>query len=267
VYSFVQDFFVHGKGPLTGNMVEAMSWFNTKAHPNVGILPTMPDMQFHFLAGTIHPDDFCVFNAKVEGQERYKRLVAEGLKYTTAIMPTLLHPQSVGHVHIKTKDALDAPAIQPNYLTKQADVDTMVQGCIVAEQLFHEPALKRGVRRILTDEFVPNNPYSRLAQPEQYWEWYLRQQANTLYHPVGTCKIGQPNDPMAVVDPQLRVYGVRKLRVADASVMPHLVSGNTNIPSVMIGERCADFILKARQGQEQPQQSPVGVPTNTRAKL
>jgi len=263
----------HGTGPLTGNMVEAMAWFNTAAHAGAGIPRSMPDMQFHFLAGTIGADEFHCFNTRDDAVARFKELMTGGLKYTTAIMPTLLHPKSRGHVHIESRSALDAPAIQPNYFTEQADVDSMVEACKVAKAIYSIPPLSSSTRRCLTDDMVANNPYSPEAEPEKYWAFYVRAQANTLYHPVGTAKIGPPSDPMAVVDPQLRVYGVKGLRVADCSVMPHLVSGNTNVPAIMIGERAADLIRDSREGRAPPQQEITAAaavdntPTNTRAKL
>ena len=83
-------------------------------------------------------------------------------------------------------------------------------------------------------------------------QWYVRHQANTLYHPVGTCKMGSASDASAVVDPRLRVLGgVKRLRVADASVMPLIVSGNTNVPAIMIGEKCADLCRQDRDEEEQ----------------
>jgi choline dehydrogenase len=265
----------HGKGPLTGNMVEAMAWFNTRAHSGAGIPKNMPDMQFHFLAGSFAPEDFNCFNIKRDNIERFRALLAGGLKYTTAIMPTLLHPRSRGHVHVVSRSALDAPAIQPNYLSEQADVDSMVEACKVAHKLYAHPALAQSTKRCLTDEMVPNNPFSLEAQPDDYWAFYVRAQANTLYHPVGTAKIGAKEDPFAVVDPQLRVYGVKGLRVADCSVMPHLVSGNTNIPAVMIGERAADLIKDSREGKAPTQQELTAAApaasatcaTNARSKL
>ena len=193
--------------------------------------------------------------------------VAAGLKYTHAIMPTLLHPRSKGWVHISSRSALESPRIQPNYLHEQADVDSLVAACRVAQEIYAQPALAAITGRCLADELVPHNPYSLGAQPDQDWEFFARAQCNTLYHPVGTCKIGAASDPLAVVDSHCRVFGVSRLRVADASVMPHLVSGNTNVPAIMIGEKCADMILSAREGKEEPMQPPVGVKTNTKAKL
>lgn len=241
----------NGEGPLTGNMVEAMSWFKTAAHSGAQIGDQMPDMQFHFLAGTIAPDDFRCFNSKSGNVDRFRKLIAGGLQYTNAIMPTLLHPRSRGSVHITSRSALMQPAIQPNYLVHPADVATFVEGCKAAMELYEtQPALRRIAKRFLCDDMVPNNPYSRTAQADLYWEFYVRHQANTLYHPVGTCTIGSVDSASAVVDPNLRVIGVSRLRVADASVMPHLPSGNTNVPAIMVGEKCADLIKESREAKQ-----------------
>jgi choline dehydrogenase-like flavoprotein len=98
-----------------------------------------------------------------------------------------------------------------------------------------------------------------------------RHQVNTLYHPVGTCKMGSVDDPTAVVDPQLRVIGVSRLRVIDASIMPTLPSGNTNVPAIMVGERGAEFLKQARkealEGAKKTQEAKRGTPTANKAKL
>jgi choline dehydrogenase len=182
-------------------------------------------------------------------------------------MPTLLHPHSRGHVHIASACALDAPIIEPNYLEREEDVASMVAACEIAMEIYKQPSIMKVTGRFLGDEFVTENPFCREKQSAQYWEHYVRHQVNTLYHPVGTCKMGGVTDPTAVVGPDLRVIGVTRLRVVDASIMPTLPSGNTNIPAIMIGEKAADLIKQARIGVKKTKASVTGTPTNTKAKL
>ncbi len=239
------NWLVKGDGPLTSNFVEALGWLRTPAADASGAPAGAPDLQYHFLSGTVGADDLRNFNSRTEIREAYRAHITNNNAYTHAVMPTLLHPKSIGYIQLQSKDPFQSPIIEANYLTDMADVNTLVEGCKLAEKMYEQSPLKTITKAYLGDKMVPNNPYNRATQPDLYWEHYARHMANTLYHPVGTCKMGAVNDPSAVVDTELRVLGVKKLRVADASIMPHLVSGNTNIPAIMVGERAADFILNA----------------------
>ncbi|MBN9012955.1 MAG: glucose-methanol-choline oxidoreductase, partial [Rhizobiales bacterium] len=125
-----------------------------------------------------------------------------------------------------------APAIDPNFLGDEADLDAMVAGFKVTKRLLDAPALKA----IQTSDVFTSGVETDDAIRE-----VLRQRVDTVYHPVGTCKMGV-DDPMAVVDPALKVHGLDGLRVVDASIMPTLIGGNTNAPTIMIGEKAADMI-------------------------
>ena len=131
---------------------------------------------------------------------------------------------------------MDDVALNANYLSDPEDMRTMVAGVKVARRILRAPALASVVEKML---MLPEHD----DVPDSVFEDYVRTVAKTVFHPAGTCRMGQ--DPDAVVGPDLRVHGVQGLRVADASIMPTIVSGNTNAPSIMIGERCADFILAA----------------------
>jgi choline dehydrogenase-like flavoprotein len=142
----------------------------------------------------------------------------------------LLRPESRGTVKIASKDPFEDPLIDPNYLSVQSDIDTMVDGYKTMMEIMNTEPLSnyKNIRNpidINNDQAIVNA---------------LRERSDTIYHPVGTCKMG--NDEMAVVDSELKVKGVKNLRVVDASIMPTLVGGNTNAPSMMIGEKAADMI-------------------------
>jgi choline dehydrogenase len=146
---------------------------------------------------------------------------------------TLLHPNSRGTVRLASSNPKDAPLIDPNFLDEKYDLDTLVKGLQKALDIMESKAFK-GVRGKMLYPVERNN----IKQLEEF----IRSRAGTEYHPVGTCKMGSDEDPMAVVDSQLRVRGVDRLRVVDASIMPKLIAGNTNAPTIMIAEKAADMV-------------------------
>ena len=179
-----------------------------------------PDIQFH-----LQP-----FSADrvAEGSHKFSAFTASVLQ---------LRPESAGHLELVSADAADYPAIYPNYLATKTDCDTIVAGIKIAREICRtEP-----VKSMITEEYAPGASVAD-DDDESILEW-ARNTATTIYHPTGTCKMGQ--DKMAVVDERLRVYGVQNLRVADASIMPSITSGNTNAPTIMIGEKLSDLILEA----------------------
>jgi len=149
-----------------------------------------------------------------------------------------LRPESRGTVRIKSPDPLDAPAMQPNYLSAARDRQTLVAGIRLARRLAATRALSPYVRR----EYRPG---PEAGSDEGLLE-FARNTGGTIFHPSGTCRMGDAGDAMAVVDARLRVHGLERLRVVDCSVMPTLVSGNTNVPVVMIAEKASDMILADR---------------------
>jgi choline dehydrogenase len=178
---------------------------------------TTPDVQFHFAAlsaemagAKTHPWSGCTFSV------------------------CQLRPTSRGTVKIKSRDPLAPPALQPNYLSSEVDCRTMVEGVKLARKLARTPALSN----IVGDEYRPGDS---VHSDDEVLD-FVRNYGATIFHPVGTCRMG--SDAQAVVDARLKVHGVAGLRVVDASIMPTLVSGNTNAPVVMIAEKAADLILE-----------------------
>ncbi len=147
---------------------------------------------------------------------------------------TLLRPESRGHVRIKSPDPRQAPAIHPNYLATPKDRETVVAGVHAMRRIFRAPAMTRHI----VEEIEPG---ARCDNDDELLD-FIRRRGSTTYHPVSTCHMGQ--DPTAVVDERLRVRGIAGLRVVDASIMPAVVSGNTNAATIMIGEKGADMILR-----------------------
>jgi choline dehydrogenase len=145
-----------------------------------------------------------------------------------------LRPESRGEIKLKSPDPFDAPAVYPNYLAAETDQRTIVAGLKLCRRILATPQMQSFIEA----EFQPG---SAVASDEELLD-YARRRGGTVYHPTSTCKMG--SDPMAVVDPQLRVYGVEGLRVADASIMPTVVSGNTNAATIMIGEKAADMVRR-----------------------
>jgi len=146
-------------------------------------------------------------------------------------------PQSRGEVRLRSADPADKPVIDHRLQGAQEDVDKLVKALKMVESACAAPALAEVITGTLRPDPLP--------QTDAEWEAYVRQWGGIGYHSVGTCRMGPDGDPLAVLDPQLRVRGIAGLRVVDASVMPTLPGGNTNAPTIMIAERAADFISAA----------------------
>ncbi|PJG54929.1 glucose-methanol-choline oxidoreductase [Bradyrhizobium forestalis] len=196
------------RGPLTSNFAECGGFLKTR--PDLDI----PDIQLHF--GMAMVDD--------HGRKRHG-----GTGFSCHVC--LLRPKSRGSVSLASNDAMQAPLIDPNFLGEDEDLDAMVAGFKTTRRLMETPALRALQTR---DMFTAN------VRSDDDIRSILRERVDTVYHPVGTCKMGA--DALAVVDPALKVHGLEALRVVDASIMPTLIGGNTNAPTIMIGEKAADMI-------------------------
>ncbi|MBY8977791.1 GMC family oxidoreductase N-terminal domain-containing protein [Rhodobacteraceae bacterium NNCM2] len=207
------EFAVRRTGPMT--MAASLGAAFLKTRPDL----ETPDIQFHIQpfsadSPTEGPHPFDAFTASV----------------------CVLRPESTGELRITSPDPMAHPAIHPNYLATQTDCDAMVEGIKIARRIAkHAPLVDK-----VTGEHSPGSSVGE-DDDAAILDW-IRNTATTIYHPTGTCKMGPATDKAAVVDSRLRVHGIEGLRVADASIMPQIVSGNTNAPAIMIGERASDFI-------------------------
>lgn len=200
-----------GRGPLTTNLAEAGGFIRTE--PGL----QEPDVQLHFLTTLV--DD--------HGRKKH---FGAGFSLHACV----LRPKSRGSVRLRTNDPAAPPLIDPNFLSDEDDLRRLMRGARMAQRIFDAPAMKAisGEQMYLQDL---DDDAALIAD--------IRARADTIYHPVGTCRMGA--DAAAPLRPDLTVRGVDRLRVVDASVMPNLVSGNTNAPSIMIGEKAADLIRAA----------------------
>ena len=158
------------------------------------------------------------------------------------IAPTLLRPKSRGSVALGGPNINDPPIIDTNYLDHPDDIQTLVEGLKIVKKLEETEAFKKYEMELIQDNILCGDhlkPYS-----EEYYECFVREYLTTVYHPVGTCAMGPVGKKNSVVDHRLRVHGIGRLRVADASIMPRLVGANTNAACVMIGEKAASMIIK-----------------------
>ena len=207
------QYMINRTGPMT--MAASLGTGFLKTRPELAT----PDIQFHIQPWSA--------DKPADGPHKFSAFTASVLQ---------LRPESAGHLELVSADMRDYPKIHPNYLSTKLDCDTLVDGIRVARNIAkHEP-----LKSIITEAYGPgdeidNEDYDALL------DW-ARETSTTIYHPTGTCKMG--NDEYAVVDERLRVHGIRGLRVADCSIMPVIVSGNTNAPAIMIGEKASDMILE-----------------------
>lgn len=205
------------KGLFSSNIAEAGGFVRSR-HATFG-----PDIQFHFLPAIL---------------QDHGRQLEYG--YGFGVHVCALYPTSRGYITLQSNHPADHPYIEPNYLSTEHDRQVMIDGVRWARKILASQAFEP----FKSHEVFPGDD----AQTDEEILEFIRERAETIYHPVGTCKMGADTDPMAVVDNQLRVRGVEGLRVVDASVMPSLVGGNTNAPTIMIAERAADFIKAAHAG-------------------
>jgi choline dehydrogenase len=228
----VVKYFTQRKGLLAHPAAQVGVFFRTNQEQ------ATPDAQVHFAPAASRED-------------------AKGnLKTQPGTTATVCHlrPQSRGAIHIRSTDPTEAPGIRANYLDTEHDRNAIIAAVRRVREIFAAPALDDYRGR----EILPGH----IVQSDEEILAYIRAEGESVYHPVGTCKMGQ--DELAVVDERLRVRGIEALRVADASIMPTIVSGNTNAPTIMIAEKCADMVLEDAGIKVHPPEGAATQPASTR---
>ncbi|MEM6964581.1 MAG: GMC family oxidoreductase N-terminal domain-containing protein [Bacteroidota bacterium] len=213
------NYFLRKKGPFVIGPLEAVAFIDIHQKGNPA------NFQFHFAPIQLGKGyDYDLYDMTTYPKQ-------DG--YT--ILPTLLQPKSRGYVTLRSDDPLAAPVVQPNFFEQKEDLMQLVKGVKMALEIMQQKSFDPYRKEIV----APMDSSSDEAIME-----HIKRSVETVYHPVGTCKMG--NDDLAVVDNELRVHGVTNLRVVDASIMPTIVSGNTNAPTYMIAEKAADLILQKK---------------------
>jgi choline dehydrogenase len=207
-------YLLFGRGMLTSNVGEAGGFI--KLNPAA----RKPELQFHF--GPVYYMNHGL--TPIEG-------------HGFGIGPTLVDPLSVGYIKLRSKDPLTHPIIQPNYLSHEEEWQVILKGFEIGRKITKAPAFAQ----YLDKGYLPEDSLQSEAEIREY----VRNSIESIYHPVGTCKMGA--DPMAVVSSRLKVHGIEGLRVVDGSVMPKIVNANTHAPIIMIAEKAADMILADAQ--------------------
>lgn len=218
IFIMARDFFrwfINRRGKISSTIAESGAFFYADGNEPA------PDMQLVFLPGVVdnHARNFHLFHG-------------------VSCHLTLLRPKSRGEVKLASRDPKASPLIDPKFFDHPDDIKSIVNGAVKMQAILESEPLAEITDKKMLYTVEPGN----LKQLEVD----IRNRADTQYHPVGTCKMGVSSDPLAVVDSELKLYGINGLRVVDASIMPTLVSGNTNAPTIMIAEKAVDMIKAAR---------------------
>ena len=233
-YSFLK----HRVGKYSGTGFTDMLGFINTLDKNA----TYPDIQFHFMG---QPKKMIGYESVLQNFGLSDEFIAQYLKAnqeaeTVQVGVTLLNPKSRGSVKLRSVLPKDTPIINANYFDHPDDLDTMIRGIREFNKLLDTNNFEMHGGKLYRFEIEECDELE--FDSDDYWNCYVSYMSTTMYHPVGTCKMGPASDPDAVVDSRLKVNGIKGLRVVDASVMPFITSGNTNAPVIMIAEKAADFI-------------------------
>ncbi|KZC04023.1 Glucose dehydrogenase [acceptor] [Dufourea novaeangliae] len=232
------DYLIHNRGVLSTFDIDLQGFVNvndpTSKYPNIQInFGRFAQQQAFKIAAT-----YAMFNVEDDVVEVMHKVVTES--DLIVAWPVLLNPKSRGMLELRSADPADQMIIHANYFAEKEDLRTLMKSVNSIKSLLNTETLKKYGMSLR--HFDVPGCRETMPDSDEYWECSIRHLATTLYHPVGTAKMGSTGDPTAVVDPRLRVYGIKRLRVIDASIMPNIVSGNTNTPTTTIAEKGADMV-------------------------
>ncbi|KAK9753158.1 GMC oxidoreductase [Popillia japonica] len=215
--------------------------------------PTYPDMEFIFIGGGLHTDNGDIYRKTFRiSDESYNRFwkPLEG-KQAFNVLPMLYHPKSYGFLKLKSNSPYHRPKFYGNYFTDpdNHDIKTFIASIRLMQEIAKMPAFQRYNTTIWDVKVLGCDDHE--FNSDEYWECALRHLSVTLHHQVSTCRMGPSTDPDAVIDHQLKVHGIKNLRVADTSIIPRPISAHTNVPSFMIGEKAADLIKETWERMRQ----------------
>lgn len=235
-----EEYFKHFDGPMaSAGAIESLAFIETNETYNKN---GYPDIEFMQLAGALDLDPVLKRNFGLRDDVYdaiYKDIIESGVS-TFMVLPMIMRPKSRGRIKLRSTNPFDPPVILPNYFSDPHDIDVSVRGIRRLIELSKTQAMRK-INAKFVSKPVPGCEKFEYDSDE-YWECYTRHLTFTIYHYCGTAKMGPKSDKRAVVDPQLKVYGIRGLRVVDASIMPEIVTGHTNAPTIMIAEKAADLV-------------------------
>ncbi|XP_066966829.1 glucose dehydrogenase [FAD, quinone]-like [Macrobrachium rosenbergii] len=235
----IRDFAKNRQGPLTNPFtMEGNFWPKSEEGD-----PNWPESQILFTSGSPGMNYGFLLADLIGYRDGFYERYFGNLRHKDGFTlgPYVSRPRSRGSVTLASSDPNVPPLIDPNYLADPNDIKILFRGIQKCMEIANTPALRDEFGARFNDNVVPGCEHVVFGS-YAYWECFIRQLAATAFHPVGSCKMAPPTDPMGVVDHRLRVRGLSGLRVIDASIMPQIITGNTNAPTIMIGERGADFI-------------------------
>jgi choline dehydrogenase-like flavoprotein len=228
----------NGEGPVSSaGGVEAIAFIDTE-RPNDP--DGYPDLELLHLGGSMNSDPVFKRNFGIRDDVYDEMFTPLGNGDTFMVFPMVLRPKSRGRIKLRSSNPFEYPTILPNYFSDPYDMQISIRGIRKMIDMLDTNAFRKLNAKLLKTPI--SGCRNHTFNSDDYWDCYTRHFTFTIYHHCGTAKMGPATDRRAVVDPSLRVYGVKGLRVADASVIPEIISGHTNAPTIMIGEKAADLI-------------------------